>query len=660
MAKQTTLYLPTGAPVSVSITAASAGVVNFFVAGAPGLGDGTGVAGIPGFGGEVTGTLTAISGDTLTLYVGEPSGYGYHNGGAGGLAYQTTVNGTVYGKNGGSGGGSSALLQNGNLVCEAGGGAGGGGSGGYGNPNGGGIGGFGGGAPVGGAAGYNTSYGGNAGGGGQATGAGGTAGPMGGAAGAAGAAGVGGAGGAGGTDSAGGGGGGGGGTTGGGGGGGAGANSAGGGGGGGKSTVTAYADTSFYSDSASTLTGLISLTTTVAPTVTVTGPSGTVSATSQPAVTWAYSSTVNSPQTFASVSVFAEPAGGWPAGLDGTGSFTGGALAPVATTTVLGVATSWAIPVGLPNGTYRAYVRVSDTGPGQETSAWEYSEWGQGVAGPAAAGGITATPYPKVARVLLTIPNSSPPPTYNIRRSTDGGNTWQSVLGGTGFPTTATTTYFWDRGAERETQLLYQVQGVSGAVVGAWSASVSAYLISDGHEWIVSAGESTLDNWVVLQGPDLAGMAHEDQAVYSPEGRFDNVVVGGTIHAEQFVAGIGSALLTFAFANDFVWQAFLTMRSRREPVLYRSIYGDGTLEQFWIRLGPDAGTLRKGGGDRGLPGANQRGGQIRTVQIAAYVVAEPSTTLDTTPPGAPTPGNTIYSKPAGQAAPNGLSQWTES
>jgi hypothetical protein len=680
----------TGATQTFSVTATSAGTITFDVqggAGMPGgsLGPGSPSGGAGGPGSRITGSLQALNGDNLTLYVASQGGtWGYHTGGAAGHGNSvaaTPPSYTYQGSAGGVGGSSSAILYNGSLVVEAAGG--GGGSGGTawtGGVNGG-AGGIG--ATAGGATGTSGGGGGPGNGSGGPGGTGGygdTSGPYGfggatvtfpgsggpGAAGTAGGGAISPDGGAGGNCPAGadgGGGGGGGAGAYGGGGGGSGAHSftvmgtAGGGGGGGQSRVTNLALTSTAFDGTVPAAGSIALTYLVGPAVTVTSPSSTQTATSQPSIGWAYSSPASSPQTSYTVVVFEQPPGGWPPGLDGTGRATSGqTVTPAWSTSGFGVATSVTVGVGLANGDYRAYVQVADTGPGQETSPWAYIEWTQNVGGPNTPAGITATPYAQVARVLVTIPASAPPPAYNIQRSTDSGVTWTMCLGGAGFASTPTNTYFWDRGAPREIALQYRVQPVNASIVGSWSATFGAYLFSDGNERIVSAGQSSLDGVLIRQGPNLEGLSHEDQAVYFPEGRTGAVVVGGTIHTEQFISGTGSALLIFAFPNDATWYNFLTMRARKEPVLLQTVYGDtGGLEQFWLRVGPDAGTSRFGGGDRGGVGQTGRGQQIRTVQIAGYVVTEPAATVDTTPPGQPTVANTTASVFTGGVVPDGVS-----
>jgi hypothetical protein len=680
MGLRTLTYNPTGTlqTYTVPSTMAPGTVLYYDVRGAWGQ---TGGAGYRpsggGAGSRITGQLIVYPGDVLHLYVGSgDSGFGYHQGGVGGQpgasGYTATSVGPLVGGPGGDGGSSSALALNGQLVCEA---AGGGGGSGYGAKQAGSPGGYGG---------LNPSEGGSRVGGGfegrePVSGAGGVAGggaitgvsshtvpavptsatvknkptiavPADGSPGTAGTVGAaanstsGGNGGRGGYRTGGGGGGGGGGGTAGGGGGGGGTErvspreTAGGAGAGGLSSATALANSPTFFDNWNKNPGRIILSFNVPPVVVVTGPSGTLTSLAAPVATWNYTTATGasvSPQSAYSVVVFAEPAGGWPAGLDGTGAVnTGTPLLPVFTYFGTSAAVSRQLNA-LPNGNYRVYVQAQDSGVGSQTSAWAYSGWTQNAPVPAAPI-ISATALQNQPRVqvMITPTGSVPATNYHVQRSLDGIN-WVDVLSGVNIAITGNPTAFQDRGAPREQLLYYQARAEvgAGAGVGAWSAPVTAYLPNDGNEWLICSANSALDCILNRQGPTLAGNTHEDQAVYAPEGRTDNVVVGGTIHAEEFTSGIGSALLIFAFNNDAQWQAWTAMRASRSPMLYRSVYGDvAGLEQFWVRAGPDAGTTRYGGSDRvgaGPMGRTVDGhGQIRTVQAQAVTVDEPTTIID--------------------------------
>lgn len=208
----------------------------------------------------------------------------------------------------------------------------------------------------------------------------------------------------------------------------------------------------------------------------------------------------------------------------------------------------------------------------------------------------------------------------------DGNGLWQaatvpawSIGGG--------TVTFADRGAPREQNVYYQVQGVfyagGNSLAGAWSTTVETYIYHDGNDWLFSATNPALDGVINYTGPNIGSTSHEDQQAYYPEGRADPVVFHGTIHDDQFVTGVGSTMLTFQFAEDSAWETFTAIRALQQPCLLKTVYGDTAgAVQFWLVIGPDVATTLYGGGSHQASGT-ARGSQIRTVMTAAYVCAEP-------------------------------------
>lgn len=460
MARRSFTFSFTGGLQTVTVSTDFDGGFQFDIRGG---GGGQGYNGLspfstPGKGGRVTGTyVPAKAGDTIDVYVpgqGGTSGtgpvaggYGYHAGGTGG---------SVGGADGGGGGGGGAVLDGAILLAVAGGGGGGGGAPGT-------IGGF---------SGFTTSYGfGGAGGatagngavgqmsnagtapgggkGGTATtdGAAGSAGLQAGGnggAGTVGAGGVGGNGGSGSTATAGGGagGGGGGGLFGGGGGGGGGSSDSGGGGGGGCSVAPAATTASFF-DKYQSGAGSAIVSWLVAPIATPSAPTGTISTTSTPLMTAAYSSVDGLAQQSYQVAVYATPGGGFPAGFNpGTGYYPGDGGIPLVAIWNSGVVYSSGpgvsiVPgVTIPNGNMTAWFQFTDAaGADSIGSAWASSAWVQATPGPTAPT-LTVVPSQATARATLTIVDTSPPASgtlgltyYHIQRSVDGVN-WAEILGG--------------------------------------------------------------------------------------------------------------------------------------------------------------------------------------------------------------------------------------
>lgn len=627
------------------------GVINIEFGGRPEF------AGPGGLGGQVTGTANPSIGDVLSVVVGtmgptyganpSASGPGAQNPGAGLGGIGGNDPAVIEGYPGGGGGGASALwnLPAGQSVATLlaiAGGGGGGGAGEASTPNLGGSGGYGGTNPSAGLTGTLNNGGllfsPGVGGGPASLTAGGTAGPaanQGGNAGSNGGAGAnGGNGGPGFTvGDTGGGGGGGGGWFAGAGGGGGGAVSAGGGGGGGISYAPGAA-TSVFRDNAVAGVGLIVVTYLTAPVVAVAAPTGTVTDTSEPLIGFTYTSAESAPMQSYRIVVFSEPGTGWPAGLDGTGNYTGSVipLVPVYDSGVVYAANPPLTPASspLPNGDLRAYVQATDSaGADSLPSAWADTEWTQNAPGPNAPT-VVLNPTPTHARVGFTV---TPAPgltttSITIQRSLDGGDTWQSVAGGTAIPVSGVTT-FRDIGAPREVPIEYQVIPIHTSAAGvnllgaAWTGSTT--LLSDSNTWLMCSGNHLLNSVQDYQGPNISTNRHTDEVAYYPEGRTTAVVNVGTIHADTFTSGIASQPITFIFANDTQWLNFLAAWQTQTPLLLKTVYGDiGGLEQFWVMIGEDAGIVRQGGASRMGSGVNGRGPQIRMLSVNLYVVSEPT------------------------------------
>ncbi len=160
------------------------------------------------------------------------------------------------------------------------------------------------------------------------------------------------------------------------------------------------------------------------PVVNVTGPTGTVTNANRPTITWA--NTLDSDggaQTHYQVNVFS-------AAQYGVGGFNP-ATSPA--TDVSGIVASSALArqtvATLPDGTYRAYVRVAQTVNGaQHWSAWDFEGFTVAVDLPAAPS-MTLTAQGAAARVMVELEDNAGDATttgFEVQRSVDGA-TWVAV-----------------------------------------------------------------------------------------------------------------------------------------------------------------------------------------------------------------------------------------
>lgn len=172
-------------------------------------------------------------------------------------------------------------------------------------------------------------------------------------------------------------------------------------------------------------------------TVTVTGPTGTVTATSRPTVTWTYASPQSDPQLAYQVAIYT-------AAQVAAGGFAAFVTVPAQSSGwVLSDATAWTLGTDIVNGTWYAYVQLRQQwdGIGTYDSPVASTSWVQSIVGapdpvvipappPSAAG--SAVYEPATNRVRIDFAPSSASPTtvaFRVETSRDSGITWGPVRG---------------------------------------------------------------------------------------------------------------------------------------------------------------------------------------------------------------------------------------
>jgi hypothetical protein len=170
------------------------------------------------------------------------------------------------------------------------------------------------------------------------------------------------------------------------------------------------------------------------PVATATAPTGTVTATTRPTVTWNYSDPEGDPQEAFEVRVYTPPAGGWTSASPGGG----GTLVWSSGVVLSEPARSRPVGVDLANGEHRAYVRARQSWPTNDHwSLWTHVTWQQAAQAPTpptlavvvdADGGFVR------ATVQATNGNSTPTDSIRVQHSHDGGITWRTVRGGGAVP----------------------------------------------------------------------------------------------------------------------------------------------------------------------------------------------------------------------------------
>lgn len=160
------------------------------------------------------------------------------------------------------------------------------------------------------------------------------------------------------------------------------------------------------------------------PTLNVATPTGTLTTTNVPLVTWANTlDGEGGAQTTFEVKVYS-------AAQYGAGGFSADTSTPTITSGITASATaSWQPTVALANATYRAYVRTAQTVNGAlHWSAWDFEGFTINVTAPSAPT-LAATAQSLSGRIKLDLDDNGAVSAdrFELQRSTDSGVTWEPV-----------------------------------------------------------------------------------------------------------------------------------------------------------------------------------------------------------------------------------------
>lgn len=241
------------------------------------------------------------------------------------------------------------------------------------------------------------------------------------------------------------------------------------------------------------------------PTLVVTLPTGTVTDTNLPLVSWTPTFDADA-GSYSSWSLFIYSAAQY-----GAGGFTPGTSAATyghgaGDTTGAGAATSHQMTEPLVNGTYRAYVKVgrSDSILAPHESDWAYSEFTINVALPAVPT-ITVTAESSSGRnkiVLASNAGAATTDVLDLERSLDGGTTWVPVRheGGLVARVVGTSGTWYDYEAPNGVQVLYRARALhnySGLyAASAWTQNSATW--SSTSWWLKNPADPSLNQAVTL------------------------------------------------------------------------------------------------------------------------------------------------------------------
>lgn len=319
------------------------------------------------------------------------------------------------------------------------------------------------------------------------------------------------------------------------------------------------------------------------PVVTVTGPTGSVTDTTTPTVTWTYADQESDRQQSWVVRVFEQSVYSQP-------DFDPESALPYCESGwTVGEDAAWTLTRDVPNGTWRAYAQVEQVWPGIGThrSQWAYVQWTQAVPGPPNPH-LNAVFEKDLNRIRVELTEGGPSPetiSYNLYASEDAGLTWDLVRDGyqikVGGNRAAT---LWDYEGHLRRNRRYRAQAFRqmGAirVASGFSNTVDVYPISQ-FFWLKDVLTPTRNMTIVLA--DDKHKTTRDQGFFRPivaDGEEARVIpVTGPVYGRE-----GTFHLHFLEKDHPErWDAFNLLWRAGGTLLYQLPNG----EQYYIRLGKD-------------------------------------------------------------------------
>lgn len=323
--------------------------------------------------------------------------------------------------------------------------------------------------------------------------------------------------------------------------------------------------------------------------VTVTAPTGTVTNTCRPTVTWTYASADSNPQAAYQVAVYssaqASAVGFQPFVTTPTCS-TGGYI--------LGEDQQWTLSADIVNGVWFAYVQVKANwgGTGDFPSGVASGSWTQGVSGAPIANFTAATYDSTLNRVRLDFqPGAGSPSTdfYSVQVSQDG-QIWNPVRGALLLAATGGPQTVYDYEAPIEIVSQYRILAyrfISGLPFPAsdYSTIRSVAVTGDGNGnfWLKDPLNPLLNTPFPIEYVGDTVTRRRVQATYEPvsgEGFVQKIVVNGPQYGIE-----GSFNLIFHYNQPGDWfAAFETLDATKHTLLLQ--YPTG--KQIYLLFGPGA------------------------------------------------------------------------
>ena len=314
------------------------------------------------------------------------------------------------------------------------------------------------------------------------------------------------------------------------------------------------------------------------PTVSVSAPTGTITTTTAPDVTWTYSDTDNETQAYYQIKVFSSAqygAGGFSA-LTSTATWDSGEIASSDNTAVVGTL--------LNAGTYRAYVRVAKAVNGQPFySDFAYSQFTISYTAPTIPTMLVAWDSDNgVANFTLTgaaLPGGYSSQYFDIHRSDDGGVIYESIRNGENLtPNASYIATHEDYEAPRGVVAYYRCRSVAvdasdQEFPSAWGTVQQVLVTNDETWWFKVIEDATLNLGSVRVLKELDVEIEEPNTVFRPLGSDRPIVVAGPLQGEDG----GYSIKT---VTETEWDNFYPILTHQGTILVQDPYGN----QKYIRI----------------------------------------------------------------------------
>lgn len=273
------------------------------------------------------------------------------------------------------------------------------------------------------------------------------------------------------------------------------------------------------------------------PTVTVSAPTGTITTSSAPDVTWAYADTDNETQAFYQIKVFSSTeygAGGFDPETS-TATWDSGEIGSSDSSAVVGT-------LLLP-ATYRAYVKVAKSINGEPFwSAWAYSQFTISYTAPTIPT-MSVSWSASQGKASFTLTGAAPTgyssQYYDIHRSDNAGVIYAGIRDGENLiPNASYIATAVDYEAPRDIIAYYRCRAVgvdasSNEFASAWGTVQQVLITNDDTWWFKAVDDPTLNQGSIRVLQDFDVQLPEPNTVFRPLGSDRPIVVAGPIQGRD-------------------------------------------------------------------------------------------------------------------------------